>query len=504
MGKLTNRVAKGVFWVLMEKFGLQAVHFVVTLVLARLLTPNDYGTVALLSVFISISNVLVDSGFGKALVQKKSASQTDFNTVFYLSVGFAIVLYAGLFFLAPFVARFYDMPELQPMLRVMAFSLIFHSINGVQNVELNRKMLFRLSFRISWVRAGVSAAVGISLAFLGFGSWALVWAAFFGGVAAVIARQCVIAWRPSMSFSLESARTLFRFGWKVVVSRLIVVGYENLGTVLIGKFYPRADLACYQKGMHVPMLPVRTIDQSLGRVVFPALSKLQDKPERMRRALRKSIRSTTFFIFPMMVFCLVGAHDLVCLLFGTKWLPAVPFVAVGCLTWGLRPFNTINSQAVMARGRSDVALIVTVARRLLGLAVILLTIRHGLMFFVVCMALVTAPLGAVINSVPTHKYLGYSLLMQIRDVLPSFSLSVAAGAVMAAFLPLPLPPAVRLVGMILAGAAIYGTLAWAFRLDVCSEIAKALLSGKKRIPKAVRQVLETVANWNPEEGADEG
>ena len=503
MGKLTDKVAKGVFWVLMEKFGLQAVHFVVTLVLARLLTPNDYGTVALLSVFVSLSNVLVDSGFGKALVQKKSAKQTDYNTVFYLSVGFALVLYAGLFFLAPAVAQFYGLPELQPMLRVMAFSLIFHSINGVQNVELNRKMLFKLSFRISWARAGVSAAVGIAMAYMGYGPWALVWAAFFGGIASVIARQCVIAWRPSLSFSLESARTLFRFGWKVVVSRLIVVGYENLGTVLIGKFYPRADLACYQKGMHVPMLPVRTIDQSLGRVVFPALSKLQDNPERMRRALRKSIRSTTFFIFPMMAFCLAAAYDLVLVLFGAKWLPAAPFVAVGCLTWGLRPFNTINNQAVMACGRSGVALAVTVVRRLLGLAVILLTIRHGLMFFVVCMAVVTAPLGVVIISVPTHKYLGYSLLMQIRDVLPSFFLSAVAGAAMSAFAFLPLPPVARLACMLMSGAAVYGTLAWAFRLSVCSEIAQALLSGGKRFPKAARSVLEAVAGWCREGVANE-
>ena len=157
MGKLTDKVAKGVFWVLLEKFGIQLAHFVVTLVLARLLTPNDYGTVALLSVFIAISNVLVDAGFGKALVQKKTATQTDYNTVFYLSMASAALLYTGLFLSAPAVARFYGIPELKIMLRILALSLIFHSINGVQNVELNRKMLFHLSFRTSWVRSIVSA-----------------------------------------------------------------------------------------------------------------------------------------------------------------------------------------------------------------------------------------------------------------------------------------------------------------------------------------------------------
>ena len=175
MGKLTDKVAKGVFWVLLEKFGIQAAHFVVTLVLARLLTPNDYGTVALLSVFIAIANVLVDCGFGKALVQRKDATQTDYNTVFYLSMVFAVLLYAILFFGAPLVARFYGIADLTVMLRVLALSLIFHSINGVQTVELNRKMLFPLSFRISWVRTIVSAVTGISFALAGYGPWASIW-----------------------------------------------------------------------------------------------------------------------------------------------------------------------------------------------------------------------------------------------------------------------------------------------------------------------------------------
>ena len=176
MGKLTDKVARGVFWVLLEKFGIQAAHFVVTLVLARLLTPSDYGTVALLSIFVSLSNLLVDCGFGKALVQKKNATQTDYNSVFYLSMVIAVVLYAGLFFGAPLVARFYNVPELKSMLRILALSLIFHSINGVQNVELNRKMLFKLSFRVSWARVIVSSVTGVALAFAGFGPWALVYA----------------------------------------------------------------------------------------------------------------------------------------------------------------------------------------------------------------------------------------------------------------------------------------------------------------------------------------
>ena len=237
VGKLTDKVARGVFWVLMEKFGIQLAHFVVTLVLARLLTPNDYGTVALLSIFIEVANVLVDSGFGKALVQKKKATQTDYNTVFYISMTSAAILYMALFFAAPYIAGFYDVAELKPMLRIMALSLVFHSINGVQNVELNRKMLFHLSFRISWVRTIVSAVTGISFALAGYGPWALVWASLFGGIAGVIARQFVIRWRPSFTFSWDSAKGLFRFGWKMTAASLLTTAYNNLYALLIGKFY---------------------------------------------------------------------------------------------------------------------------------------------------------------------------------------------------------------------------------------------------------------------------
>ena len=236
MGKLTDKVARGVFWVLLEKFGIQAAHFVVTLILARLLTPNDYGTVALLSIFISLSNLLVDCGFGKALVQKKDATQTDYNSVFYLSMAIAAVLYAGLFLGAPLVARFYNVPELKSMLRILALSLIFHSINGVQNVELNRKMLFKLSFRVSWARVIVSSVTGVALAFAGFGPWALVYASLAGGVTGVVARQLVIRWRPSLSFSWESIRGLFCFGWKMAAAGFLTKAYNELYGLLIGKF----------------------------------------------------------------------------------------------------------------------------------------------------------------------------------------------------------------------------------------------------------------------------
>ena len=497
MGKLTDRVAKGVFWVLLEKFGIQLSHFVVTLVLARLLTPDDYGTVALLSVFIALSNVFVDAGFGKALVQKTNATQVDYNTVFYLSMVIAAVLYAVLFFSAPFVARFYGVPDLKIMLRVLALSLIFHSINGVQNVELNRKMLFHLSFRISWVRTIVSAVTGISFALAGYGSWALVWASIFGGIAGVIARQLVIRWRPSLTFSWDSAKGLFRFGWKMTAAKLVAVGYSNLYAILIGKFFTRAELAFVKKGAHVPRLITNSVEGPLERVSFSAFSKLQNDPERLRDALRRVIRTASFFIFPLMAFCACSAYDLVYVLFGSKWLPTAPFVVLWSVTWSMVSFNAINMQAITACGRSDVFLKITVIRRLIGLATMCATLQFGVFVFVTAIMCVNAPLSILVYAWPNSRYLGYTPRMQLKDARASLGLTAVFCGVVYGLTFVPMPSIVRLLLQGGAGFGIYLFLAYVFRVRACSEMAVALLAARKRLPAFAVRSLERLVARNP-------
>ena len=478
MGKLTDKVAKGVFWVLMEKFGIQAVHFVVTLVLARLLTPNDYGTVALLSIFITISNVFVDCGFGKALVQKKTATQVDYNSVFYLSLVIAAILYAGLFFVSPWVAEFYRIPELKVMLRVLALSLIFHSINGVQNVELNRKMLFHLSFRISWVSALVKAVVGVTMAFCGYGPWALVWASIAGGAAGVVSRQFVIAWRPTLSFSWASVRELFHFGWKVTAASLVDQVYQNLQALLIGKFYTRADLAFVNKGKHVPNLVSNTITQSLRRVAFSALARLQDDPERLRNAMRRMIKCSTFCVFPLMVVIGVLTEPIVELLFGSRWLPSVPYLRVICFSAVLRQFDTVNLQALMARGRSDIVMRLTMLRRFVCLVVMAATLHLGVFIFFATATFIVVPLGVVMNAYPNRRHLGYTYAMQFGDVAESFLLSLALGGLLWGTTYVPELLHVRnlwlLPVQVVVAAVFYVGVAVALRLSPVREIAKAL------------------------------
>ena len=474
MGKMRDKVAKGLFWVLMEKLGLQFVHFIVTLILARLLTPNDYGTVALLSIFITISNVFVDCGFGKALVQKKNATQVDMNSAFYLSVVIALVLYAALFVAAPWVADFYAIPELKIMLRILALSLIFHSINGVQNVELNRKMLFHLSFRISWVRSIVSAVTGITMAFLGYGAWALVWSTLSGGIIGMIARQLVIRWRPTLTFSWSSVRELYCFGWKVSATSVLNQAYADLQGLLIGKFYSRADLAFVNKGRHIPVLISGLVQGSLTRVSFSALSKLQNEPDRMCNAMRRMIRTTTFLIYPMMVVLGVLAGPIIELLYGEKWLSAVPFLQVTCFAALLRPFDTVNMQAIMARGRSDLYFKLMLLRRSLGLAILLSTIHFGVFVFVATATFTVVPLGVIINTLPNARHLGYTLRMQFADVMESFGLAMFCGGLLFASTYLPVPRLVVLPMQLVSFGLLYFGVALYLHMSPMVEIAKAV------------------------------
>lgn len=506
MGKLTDKVARGVFWVLLEKFGIQAAHFVVTLVLARLLTPNDYGTVALLSVFVSISNVFVDCGFGKALVQKKDATQTDYNTVFYLSMAISIFLYAVLFVLAPFVARFYGIPDLKVMLRVLALSLIFHSINGVQNVELNRKMLFHLSFRISWAKTLVSAIVGISFAFAGYGPWALVWASLCGGIAGVVARQLVIRWRPALMFSWESATSLFHFGWKLLVVALVDRLYSNLQALLIGKFYTRADLAFVNKGRHIPYLFSNLVSDTLKRVSFPALSRMQDDVVRLRNAMRRMVRTSTFLVFPFMTMLAILASPIIEVLFGQRWLPSVPYLRLVCFSAMLLQVDTVNRQAIMAMGRSDIALCITTLRRLACIAIMAFTLHQSVFVFFAAVAIAVVPLGFFMNAIPNHILLRYTVSMQLADMFVPFVFSAVSGSVLLATNFFPFVRAWMFPLQALLFVAVYALLALLFRpRSVCEMSAAILPTAMKKLREGgvIVRILAHVAEKYGEESPTE-
>lgn len=488
---LKSKVAKGAVWTLMEKLSTQVVGFVVSMVLARLLTPNDYGTVALTAIFFAVAGVLVDGGFGNALIQKKDADDLDFNSVFYLNVALSIVAYIAMFFAAPCIAHFYDAPELVLIVRVSSLCFIFNAINAIQNAELTKKMLFHLSFKVSLITCFTSAVCGVTLASIGFGVWALVWSSLITGIVGVIARWFIIAWRPKMMFSVSRLKPLFTYGWKMAFSGLLDSVFRELNGLLIGKFYSRADIAFVNKGRSLPSLAMNQVDETLGRVSFPALVLLQDDKVKLREAMRRMMRCSTFLVFPLMVGVAVCSWSCIRLLYGEKWTPAVPYMMLSCFTFALWPFHTINLKGIQALGRSDVFLVLEIIKKSLVLVVIISAFRLGVFTWMAISAFALGPLCVIINSWPNRKLLNYTIGMQIKDVLPTALVCCAQATVMlgigaisdiaANSIHVPHSGVVYLAYLAiklslqgLLGIAVFFTLAYMFRLNPMAEYARML------------------------------
>lgn len=494
---LKEKVAKGAVWTLAEKVSCQAVSFIVGMILARLLTPTDYGTVALTVVFFAVANVLVDGGFGNALIQKKDADDLDFNSVFYLNLALSLVAYGVLSLAAPWIADFYQTPVLKSIVRVSALCLFFNAVNAVQNAELIKRMLFHLSFRISLITTVTSAACGITLAFLGYGVWALVWSSLIAGLVGVVARWLIIAWRPQLIFSTKRLRPLFAYGWKMAASSLLDSFFANLNGLLIGKFYTKADLAFVNKGQGLPQLAMNQVDETLGRVSFPALVQLQDDKIRLRDAMRRMMRCSTFLVFPLMMGVAACAESELRLLYGEQWVPAAPYMRLACFTFAFWPFHTINLKGIQALGRSDVFLKLEIVKKVIFLLVIVLFFRFGVYAFMAACAFALGPLTVIINAWPNKKLLDYSFRKQLMDVFPAVVICIVeAGVVLgigwafdiAGWNFAQTSSSWSLVAVLLAqfigGATAFLGLAFALRLSPMGEYVRVMSAGLSRwMPK---------------------
>ena len=452
MAGLKQAAIRGAAWVTLERLSLQLVQFLVTLVLARLLTPAQYGTVGLLAIFLAVAGSLANCGFGNALVQKKDVGELEFNSVFYISLATAGILYLALFSAAPWIARFYGIPELKPITRIAALQIVFASINSIQNAELSRKLLFHLRFRVTLATSVASGAVGIVLAILGFGVWALVWSSFVSGLVGVIAWWTVVAWRPKAMFSLQAVKPLFSYGWRMAASGLISNIYENLYGFLVGKVYSPSDLAYVTKGRTLPNLLMQTLDSAVLNVSFPALARVQGSPEKIREAMRRMIQASAVLVFPALAGLAACARPAILLLFGNQWTPAVPYLAIACFNFSLFPVNVINTSAIAARGRSGVYLALDIVKKGTGLLVMALTIRHGVFFFILASAIIMSPFSLLVNMAVNGRLLGYTVKMQLRDLAPPLLLAAPMFIVVRAAVAI-LPP---LLGD-LPGWAIHAT-----------------------------------------------
>jgi len=441
-------------WRFAERCGAQGVAFVVSIVLARLLTPTEYGTVALITVFTTIFQVFVDSGMGNALIQKKNADQLDFSSVFYFNIVMCVVVYAILFAIAPLIASFYDDPSLTPMVRVVGLTIIIAGLKNIQQAYVSKHLLFRKFFFSTLGGTIVAGVVGIAMAYLGFGAWAIVAQQVINVFIDTCILYITVRWRPTKQFSLKRLKQLFGFGWKLLASSLLDTVYNNLRSLIIGKLYSSDDLAYYNKGKQIPNLFITNINNSIDSVLFPVMSQEQNDVTRIKSMLRRSIKTSVYILAPLMMGIAFVAEPLIRLLLTEKWLSCVFFLRIFCITYMFYPIHTANLNAIKAMGRSDLFLKLEILKKIVGMAAVLISMWFGVKAMALSL-LVTSLLSQLINSWPNRRLLDYGYLSQLKDILPGILLAVFMGGCVFPITLLDLPDILTLVIQVILGAAIY-------------------------------------------------
>lgn len=460
---MRKTVLGGMFWKFGERMLTQGVSFVVSLVLARILTPNDYGVIALAMTFMSLAAVFINSGFATALIQKKDADSTDFSTIFYCSLLCSVLIYLILFVAAPAIAAFYSTPELVKVLRVMALQIPVSVYNSVQMAYISRHMLFRKVFVTSAVNSVVSGVVGIAMAFAGFGVWALVAQNMVATLANSVVLTVFVPWRPEWKFSWKSAGSLMNYGSKVLLADLSGTFFYELRGVIIGRVYTTADLAFYNKGQHLPSLITSNLSNIVKAVLFPAFANENGNMDAIRNMVRRCLRIMAYIIAPCMLGLAAVMEPVILLLFTEKWAAAIDFGRLVCIGLSVSILGDISLQVLKAIGRSDVVLSLEIKKKPVYVLLLILGVRINVL--ALAAALVIYDFYAVsVNLYQLKKYVQYSVKSLIADLLPAYLLS-AVMAVVVYLIPQTGSLITDLMIKVAAGVVFYAAASAAFKME---------------------------------------
>ncbi|SHM18494.1 MULTISPECIES: lipopolysaccharide biosynthesis protein [unclassified Fibrobacter] len=472
---LKKKTAKGMFWSAVERFSTQGIQFLFGIVLARLLTPADYGVIAMLTIFLAICQTFIDSGFANAIIRKIDRTEKDMATMFFFNIGMSLVCYAILFFTAPFIASFYNMPELTLVLRVLALRLIVQSFSTVQVTNLTIKIDFKKQAKISLASAIISGIVGIGFAYNGYGVWSLVIQALFCSTFNAFLYWLTVRWHPQCFFDKESFKNLFSYGSKLLISGLLDTVYNNLYPLVIGKFYTPAQLGAFAKADHFSQFPSQNIMRILHRVSFPVLSALQNDPQRMRNSFLKFINYSALIIFPLMLGLLALSKPMTLLLLTERWKEMIPLLQILCIAMMWYPVHAINLNILQVLGRSDLFLKLEVIKKVIGLAILLITLPIGIT--AMCIGqIVDSILGLFINTYYSKKFINAGIGEQLKFLFPTLFNSTAMAAIILVinnFMPQDEYGLQIGVGLTV-GILYYLTTNYLFNKDVFKEILSLL------------------------------
>ena len=479
---LRDKTVKGASWSLIDSIAGQGITFLVGLVLARLLSPEEYGLIGIILIFVSIFNCIVDSGFSNALIRKKDAKDIDYNTVFLSNLIFSVILFFTLYISSPTISRFFNLPQLVPLLRVMGVIVIINAFAIIQRTIFVKNVDFKTQTKVSLISSIASGAVGIGMAVEGYGVWSLV--------GQQISRQFLnsaflwlfSSWYPKLQFSFQSFKELFSFGWKLLVSGLIDTLWREIYQVVIGKWYAPATLGQYTRAQQFASICSSNLTTVVQRVSYPILSSVQDDKERLKNGYKRIIKVTMLLTFTLMLGLAAVAKPMILALIGEQWLPCVPFLQIICLQMMLYPLHSLNLNMLQVQGRSDLFLRLEIIKKIIAIAPLLLGIYVNI-YWMLAGSVVTGFISYYLNAYYSGPFLNYSIKEQVKDILPSFGVAVAMAVSVFAMSFIPLNPFILLLLQIVLGTVITLSICEATKLPEymeLKEVVKSLIKKKRK------------------------
>lgn len=470
---IKNQAVKGVVWSSVERFSMQGAQFVMGIIMARLLTPDDYGLIGMILVFTSISQVFIDGGFANALIQRQDRSETDFSTVFYINLGISILFYTLLYLLAPYIASFYEQPLLTNITRVYAITLILNSITAVNRTKLVIAVDFKTQTKISFIAAILSGIIGVYCAYTNYGVWAIVAQAISFSIFNIILNFYYVRWIPSPIFSVASFKKLFAFGSKLLVANLISSVYTNLYVFAIGKKFSPTSLGLYTRADHFAQFASANLGNILQRVAFPIFSQIQDDDQRLIRAYQKYITMSALIIFPIILGLCGVAKPLILVLLSEKWGDCTILLQILCFSYLWNCIVTININLLNVKGRSDLVLKLEAAKKSVAFTILFISLYFDLIG--VCIGLaIYSMIALYMNTYYTKKILNYGFKKQFSDIFPYLAASLfimAEALIISRYVESPF---FSLCTSLVVCPISYASICYAMKFDAAIELLKIL------------------------------
>lgn len=476
---LKNKTVKGVIWSFVDNIGNQGITFLVGIVLARLLSPEEYGLIGIITIFIAIFNSIVDSGLSNALIRKEKITEQDYNTVFISNMVISIVLFVVMYLSAPLIASFFEQPLLTALTRAMSFIIIVNALAIIHRTKLVKCIDFKTQTKISVASSIISGAIGIYMAIIGMGVWSLVGQLVVRQVLNTVLLWVASKWYPKLQFSWRSFKELFGFGWKLMASCLIDTIWREIYQIVVGKFYSAATLGQYARAHQFSSIFSSNITAVIQRVSYPVLSSIKDDPERLKQAYRKVLKITMFITFVLMFGLAATSRPLIVVLLGDQWMEAASFLPILCFQMVLYPLHAINLNILQVYGRSDLFLKLEIIKKIVAILPLVLGILVDIYWMLWCSVL-TGIFAYYLNSYYSGKLLNYSIFQQIKDISPSMAIALIMSALIHLITYMSISPMIQLATQLLAGMVILILLCKLTKINEYSELKKILYSLKNR------------------------